>query len=69
MYIMNDFIPMATSKQYFNTILSSYKQFGFDTDCLKKALVKTIVTDEFCDDELCTEFVNSYFHNDDMRHW
>lgn len=60
-YIMNDFVPYPPAKEYFNIILSSYKEFGFSTDNLKEALVSTISIDEFYDEELCTEFVKSYF--------
>lgn len=65
-YIMNDFVSIAPSKQYFKTILSAYAKYNFDTDCLKEALASTVVISEFYDDELCSEFVNSYFHNLDI---
>lgn len=65
-YIMNDFVPVAPSKHYFNTILSAYTEYHFDADCLKEALASTVVISEFYDDELCSEFVNSYFHNVDI---
>lgn len=61
-YIMNDFVPHPPTKEYFNIILSSYKEFGFSTDNLKEALVSTISIDEFYDEELCTEFVKTYFY-------
>lgn len=60
-----NFFQISLHKQYFDTILSVYTKYNFDTNCLKESLASTVVISEFYDDELCTEFVNSYFHNPD----
>lgn len=62
-YIMNNFVPNPPTKEYFDRILYSYREHYFETDVLKEALTSTISIDEFYDEELCTEFVKSYFRD------
>lgn len=60
---MNNFVPNPPTKEYFDRILYSYREHDFQTDILKEALVSTISIDEFYDEELCTEFVKTYFYD------
>lgn len=60
-YVLNDFVPTPPEKEYFHTILSGYKTFSLSTDFLKDALADTIMINDLPDNELCSDFVNSYF--------